>query len=177
METNDTMKSSPSKPILSLPGLGKLKGKQKKTRNNIPIYVFKGIPYAQPPLGKLRFGLPQKLDPWQNTLDCSKYESKECIQPEILRPQYNFLIKGEEDCLYLNVYSPNLCTNDNNTNDVGANLPVIVWFHGGAFCTGSNITSMYGPDYILDYRVVLVGVNYRLGPFGFLSLECDEAPG
>ena len=163
-------------PIVSLPGLGKIKGKLKKTRNNVPISVFKGIPYAKPPVDNLRFALPQTFDkPWQNTLDCSKKESKQCTQPSLFRPGYNFLINGYEDCLYLNVYTPS-STLRNNQNPIKT-LPVIVWFHGGAFCIGSNEEALYGPNYLLDYGVVLVGVNYRLGPLGFLSLECDEAPG
>ena len=50
-------------------------------------------------------------------------------------------------------------------------------FLGGAFCVGSNDSRQYGPDFLVDHDVVMVGMNYRLGPLGFFSLECDEAPG
>ena len=56
-------------------------------------------------------------------------------------------------------------------------LPVMVFFHGGAFVVGSCESILYGPQVLLDRDVVMVGVNYRLGVFGFLSLETDDAPG
>ena len=67
------------------------------------------------------------------------------------------MILGSEDCLYLNVFTPQLP----GDNGVGSTYPVIVWIHGGAFCVGSNDSQMYGPDYLLDYGVVLVTINYR----------------
>ena len=177
----------PNEQTISLPGLGKITGKRSKTRNNVPINVFKAIPYAKPHVGKLRFALPQPPDPWKTTLDCTTKESNRCMQPHPLYPASPYFIRGEEDCLYLNVYTTSLpmhsCSmpslSQSNVRNVHSmtNLPVLVWIHGGAFCIGSNDTAMYGPDYILDHDVVLVGCNYRLGLFGFLSLECDEAPG
>lgn len=74
--------------------------------------------------------------------------------------------------MYLNVYTPYL-----PGAGVDLLLPVIVWFHGGAFCVGSNESKLYGPDLLLDHGVVLVTVNYRLGIFGFFNLESPEAPG
>ena len=70
-------------------------------------------------------------------------------------PESKFAL-GQEDCLYLNVFTPQL---------PGAGIspiyPVIVWVHGGAFCVGSNDSRIYGPEYLLDYGVVLVTINYR----------------
>ena len=170
-------KTAVANPTISLAGLGKVVGKVSKTRGNYPINIFKGIPYAKPPIGKLRFALPQSPDPWTDILDCSKKESKKCIQSFLAKPESNLLIHGSEDCLYLNVYTRCLPTSFDEDANPHPKLPVIVWFHGGAFCVGSNVSTMYGPDYLLDNEVILVGVNYRLGPLGFLSLECDEAPG
>ena len=56
-------------------------------------------------------------------------------------------------------------------------MPVIIWIHGGAFCIGSADYRAYGPDYILEHDIVMVGINYRLGPLGFFCLENDAAPG
>ena len=81
---------------------------------------------------------------------------------------------GEEDCLCLNVYTPQLPSGNDNTPPL---LLVIVWIHGGAFCIGSADYRAYGPDYILDHDTVMVGINYRLGPLGFFCLENDAAPG
>ena len=168
----------PPKPTITLPGIGKVIGKQQNTRIGVPINVFRAIPYAKPPIGKLRFGLPQPLNHTSQTiLDCTKGDSTPCIQPDALFPDCNMLIRGSEDCLYLNIYTPSFPQEDNGNANSMANLAVLVWFHGGAFCIGSNEMSFYGPDYLLDYGIVLVAVNYRLGPLGFLNLECEEAPG
>ena len=70
-------------------------------------------------------------------------------------PNSRFLI-GEEDCLYLNVFTPNLPKRNN-----GIGLPVIVFIHGGAFCVGSSDSRLHGPDFFLDHPVVLVTINYR----------------
>ncbi len=74
---------------------------------------------------------------------------------------------GQEDCLWLNVFTRDLV--------VKKKRPVLVWIHGGNFLRGS--AGDYDPDYILDEDVVLVTVQYRLGMFGFLSTEDEQAPG
>ena len=100
-------------------------------------------------------------------------ESKKCQQPNVLVPGFP-LLEGGEDCLYLNVYTKH-CPLPGT--DPAPLLPVIVFLHGGAFVLGSCESMLYGPQVLLDREVVLVGLNYRLGALGFLSLECDEAPG
>lgn len=77
---------------------------------------------------------------------------------------------GEEDCLFLNVYVPEDAT-------AASQLPVMFWIHGGAFCAGSGTKEIYGPDYLVDKNVILVTINYRLGPLGFLCLNTPEVPG
>ena len=141
---------------LVVTSLGKIKGRLSRSKRGKPIFSFKGIPYAEPPVGGLRFARPRPPKPWLKTLDLTgKKESPSCIQVNVLMPESKFLI-GQEDCLYLNVFTPHL-----PGGGVGYSMPVMVWLHGGAFCVGSNDSRMYGPDYLLDYKVVLVTINYR----------------
>ena len=80
---------------------------------------------------------------------------------------------GVEDCLFLNVYTPRLPTELEEVR-----LPVMVWIHGGGFVMGEgDTTPVYAPDYLLDQQVVLVTINYRVGPFGFLTTGDEAAPG
>lgn len=79
--------------------------------------------------------------------------------------------KGEEDCLFLNVYTKYLPNKNSHPR-----LPVMVWIHGGGFTFGSGNAFLYGPDFLVAEDVVLVTINYRLGPLGFLSVGRD-APG
>ena len=104
----------------------------------------------------LRFERPRPPIPWRRTLDLTgKKEPPTCLQVTVVAPESKFLI-GQEDCLYLNVFTPYL-----PGGGVGLNLPVIVWIHGGAFCLGSSDSRLYGPELLLDYNVVLVTINYR----------------
>ena len=80
---------------------------------------------------------------------------------------------GQEDCLLLNVYVPANVIDEGD----GGNLPVMVWIHGGAFVSGSGTFRDFGPQYFMDQGVVMVTVNYRLGPFGFLSGATEDLPG
>ena len=148
-----------------------------KSKKGKKIYAFRGIPYAKPPVGSRRFRRSELFGPWKGTLNGAK-ESKKAFQPNVLMPKSPF-IEGGEDCLYLNVYTKRL-----NQSVDGPLLqeeedlfPVVVFLHGGAFVVGSCESMLYGPQVLLDRDIVLVGVNYRLGPFGWLSLENDEAPG
>lgn len=74
---------------------------------------------------------------------------------------------GEEDCLYLNIYTPK----------VGQKLSVMVYIHGGGWLAGNGNRDSYGPEYLMDHNIILVTMNYRLGPLGFLSTEDGVAPG
>lgn len=94
-------------------------------------------------------------------------------------------IVGIEDCLYLNVYTPCLqCTRKHPNSDgdlkqreASALLPVMIWFHGGGWVCGAGHSEYYGPKFLLDHNLILVTVNFRLGPLGFLSTEDLECPG
>ena len=144
---------------------GRMKGQFQTTLKGKKIVSFKGIPYAKPPVGELRFKRSEPCGPWKGTLDARK-ESRPNIQPNMFFPTSTLRI-GSEDCLYLNVF----------TSDLNSSKPVLIFVHGGAFVVGSNNSKVYGPQALLDLDVVLVTMNYRLGPLGFLSLENDSAPG
>lgn len=124
--------------------------------------VFKGIPFAEPPVGALRFQPPRREQPWTGTLDAAAYRPI-CPQNDMM---LETLMGGEgntkdEDCLSLNVWTPSL----------DGSRPVLVWIHGGAFQFGSGATVWYdGAKFATNDDVVVVTINYRLGPLGFLHL-------
>ncbi|XP_050430240.1 juvenile hormone esterase-like [Adelges cooleyi] len=145
---------------------GYLKGKTLTSREGRAFYSYTGIPYAKPPVGDLRFKSPEPVDPWNFTLDATK-ESTICIQKNHFIESIKHFLLGEEDCLHLNVFTP----------DLSGKLPVMVWIHGGGFAAGHSGTSLYGPEYFMDKDVVFVSFNYRLGLLGFLSTEDEAIPG
>jgi para-nitrobenzyl esterase len=127
------------------------------------LHVFKGIPYAAPPVGEFRWLPPQPVKPWSNIRPAKAYQA---IAPQIVLPFPGNIGRPEpqnEDCLFLNVFSPGL---DN------ARRPVMVWIHGGAFCAGSGSMAMYSRSTLpTKGDIVLVTINYRLGFLGFLNLK------
>lgn len=131
-----------------------------QNRDGAPFYAFKGIPYAKPPVGELRFKEPVPLIKFtEDVVDCATEG-----EPSIHKDPYRAKMVGSEDCLYLNVYSPVKAT------DVQKPLPVMVWIHGGAFSMDSGSENLYSPEYLLEKGVIVVTLNYRLGPLGFLAL-------
>ncbi|GJQ74843.1 Est-6 [Trypoxylus dichotomus] len=145
--------------------LGIIEGYWTKTVNNRTYAAFDGIPYAVPPVKEYRFEEPQPVKPWIGIWRANT--EYKCIQyNHYTEPGEDFVI-GNEDCLYVNVYTPKL--------DKSQLYDVVVYIHGGAFMFGSG--GMYGHKYILDRDVVYVSLNYRLGPLGFLSTEDSVLPG
>ncbi|CAG9835474.1 unnamed protein product [Diabrotica balteata] len=144
---------------------GIIQGSKKITIKGLPYFAYEGIPFAQPPLGDLRFRSPQPIKPWTGVLDAT-VKSSECVQVHIPFPN-NPTTDGNEDCLYLNVFTPQTKTNKL--------LPVIFWIYGGAFYEGS--AGDYGPSNLLENGLVVVTSNYRLGMFGFLSTGDTVLPG
>lgn len=140
---------------------GKIEGTVMRTRTGEAFHAFLRIPFAEPPIGHLRFRSPVPKSPWTTILNCTSY-GPICMQPDIWQ---NFPIA--EDCLHLNIFTKSLSP--------GVFKPVIVFIHGGAFESGSAIE--HGPEYLMERDVVLVTVNYRLGVFGFLALETSEIYG
>ncbi|KAF7996665.1 hypothetical protein HCN44_002311 [Aphidius gifuensis] len=133
---------------------GWIRGTIMKSNNSRDIRGFLGIPYAHPPIGNFRFKPPQDVTPWskRNTIYDATKDAPMCTQVDILSGQEK--ATGQEDCLYLNVFTPSL-------TDKKLKLPVMVYFHGGGFVTGSSNSFFYGPKYFLDHDVVLVTANYR----------------
>lgn len=121
--------------------------------------VFLGIPYASPPVGRLRWRPPIPPKPWRSVRRAAHYGSA-CTQPPM--GWNDAVAKGSgEDCLYLNVWTPRL--------GASASLPVMVWIHGGGFVGGGATDALFNGAALARKGVVVVTINYRLGVFGFLA--------
>ncbi|XP_026824937.1 venom carboxylesterase-6 isoform X2 [Ooceraea biroi] len=148
---------------------GTLMGLTMRTRLGKELAGYRGIPYALPPLGPLRFKAPEPAAAWSGVRKAVE-DAEICVQRNIYT--YQEKIVGSEDCLYLNVYSPL-----QPEGEPKKRYPVMIWFHGGGWITGAGHSEFYGPKFLLDHDVVLVTINYRLGPLGFLSTEDMACPG
>ncbi|HEX7712022.1 MAG TPA: carboxylesterase family protein [Sphingomonadaceae bacterium] len=132
------------------------------------VMVYKGIPFAAAPVGALRFKDAQPPQPWQGVRDGTKWGNT-CIQPSgKTRPiGVNQAVDMpdsppmSEDCLNLNVWTP--------AKSAGAKLPVMVWFYGGAYAEGGGSMPFANGAHLAKKGVIVVSLNYRVGPFGFLS--------
>lgn len=123
--------------------------------------AFLGMPYAAPPVGKLRWKPPQPPSSWTGVRDATRYAGR-CEQWHVWN-DYFFLDSGpSEDCLYLNVYTP-------KSARPAGKLPVMVWIHGGGFFAGAGSEPRYTNSALVSRNVILVTINYRLGVFGFLA--------
>lgn len=134
--------------------------------------VYKGIPFAAPPVGDLRWKPPQPAASWDGVRECTEFGS---VAPQTSQPfmeSYPGWAMGaeqNEDCLYLNVWTPEGASD--------APLPVMVWIHGGGYTIGSGSQGLYDGRYLVQQGVILVTTNYRLGALGFLAHEAlnDES--
>ncbi len=124
------------------------------------VWTFLGIPYAQPPVGDLRWKEPQPPKGWEGVRECTEY-GPSCPQPPGGWADYLKVGLTDENCLYLNVWSP--------ASSPSERLPVMVWIHGGAFRSGSGSLKLYDGTRLARRGVVVVTINYRLGPLGFLA--------
>jgi len=139
---------------------GKLAG---AAGNNPDVRVYRGIPYALPPVGDLRWKPPQPPAPWQGVREAKEFGNA-CWQspyPAAASIYQAKLPPLSEDCLTLNVWTAAKSEKDR--------LPVMVWIHGGGFTRGSGISPAYNGEGFARKGVVLVTINYRLGVFGFLA--------
>ncbi|MBR5228863.1 MAG: carboxylesterase family protein [Firmicutes bacterium] len=130
-------------------------------------YSFKGIPFAAPPVGELRFRPPVKPAPWQGVRQCTEYGAP-CLQ--LLKKnhvsQKEMLPISSEDCLYLNIKTPEIGQE--------AKLPVYVFIHGGGFESGGGNMPLYEGEKFAEKGIVYVTINYRLGIFGSYALDTLE---
>jgi para-nitrobenzyl esterase len=138
---------------------------------NGDIEAFKGIPYAKAPVGPLRWKPPEPAEPWQGVLETTEY-SAACLQPDLPGIPMK-QAKRSEDCLYLNVFT--------TAKSVNEKRPVMVWIHGGGNVIGSAdfaTPSGTDPENLAKQGVVVVSLNYRLGPLGYFAhpLLSKESP-
>ncbi|MFM1841139.1 MAG: hypothetical protein RIR47_1188 [Bacteroidota bacterium] len=128
------------------------------------INVFKGIPFAAPPVGDLRWKAPQPVKPWSGVKECIQFAASPvqgepipfmCWSEEFLIPKKPI----DEDCLYLNVWAKN----------TAAKKPVLVYIYGGGFRSGGAGCAIYDGKEMAEKDVVFVSINYRVGVFGFLA--------
>ena len=145
--------------------------------NGKKVDVFWGIPFAKPPVGRLRFMYPEHVDPWQGVYNATQRPNT-CVQgkDEVFRKfsgatQWNPNTNVSEDCLYLNVWVP-------QSNPPVENKAVMVWIYGGGFYSGTTSLDLYDASLLAgENDVIVVSINYRVGALGFLSLNTVEARG
>jgi para-nitrobenzyl esterase len=124
------------------------------------VTIFKGIPYAPPPVGDLRWKEPQQVTPWEGVRPATAF-GPHCIQGKVFTGVTLPEAEMSEDCLYLNVWTP--------AAHPASGLPVMVWIHGGGFMAGSAAEPTQNGEFLARRGVVVVSMNYRLGIFGFFS--------
>jgi para-nitrobenzyl esterase len=135
------------------------------------VRVFKGLPYAMPPTGSARWTPPRAAADWQGLRKASQF-GPACLQPFPMPRSIYTDVPGrmDEDCLYLNVWTP----------ADARNAPVIVWVHGGAFTSGMGHEAIYDGAKFARQGVIVVSINYRLGVLGYLAnpeLSAESALG
>ncbi|MCF8131477.1 MAG: carboxylesterase family protein [Deltaproteobacteria bacterium] len=121
-------------------------------------YAYLGLPFAKPPVGDLRWRLPETESPWTGVYQADSL-SPACPQ-DLGQTNIYGLTSCDEDCLYLNVWTP--------TDTKGGSLPVMLWLHGGGYMGGSASQDLYNGTALTQKGVIVVTANYRLGPLGFL---------
>ena len=161
MATNQHLSAAPTVEI----GNGKLQGVKEG-----PLHVFKGIPYAQAPIGDKRWRPPVPADNWAGIRQATTFGAA-CMQPDHPTPTIytSDIHPYSEDCLTLNIWAP---------SDI-KDAPVFVWIHGGALVKGGSKEALYDGAALAKEGVVVVSINYRLGIFGYfahpeLSQESDH---
>ncbi len=137
--------------------------------NNQMVSVFKGVPFAAPPVGDRRWRRPEPVEPWQGTLEAFRFRDI-CTQPRFSSEGGNTLAATEfyvlehpmsEDCLYLNVWT--------SAKSAGEKMPVAIYIHGGGFEGGFSYLNAYDGEGFAKRGIVVVTISYRLNFFGFLS--------
>ena len=162
----------PANPVLEIEG-GKIQGVESSVKG---VYIYKGIPFAAPPVGDLRWKEPQPVIPWEGVMKADTFgpgsvqvnhDSSNPWTSEFYWEDPEF----SEDCLYLNVWTP-------APGQPEKKLPVAMWIHGGAYTGGWGYEPEFDGKVWAEKGVVLVTINYRLGVFGFLvhPFLTEESP-
>lgn len=125
------------------------------------VQSFKGIPFAAPPVGALRWRAPQAAAAWKGTRVADHF-APDCLQEAAAFDDAPLSVKPSEDCLYLNVWRPASAT-------AGAKLPVMVWIYGGGMVSGGTSPAIYDGTAFAKDGVILVSMNYRVGRFGYFA--------
>jgi len=125
-------------------------------RSSSNVNLWLGVPFAEPPVDHLRFKRPFSKSNWTGILNTNTVSSI-CMQSS----------GGSEDCLKLNIILP---------KNISLSMPVVIWIHGGGF-TGGSAGSSYYSNFAVYNKVIVVAIQYRLGIFGFMSLNSIDAPG
>ncbi len=130
------------------------------------ISIFKGIPFAAPPVGDLRWKAPKPVQNWTGILKCDKFSASPMQNKPVPFMMWTeeFITppdKLSEDCLYLNIWTPAKSPQDK--------LPVFVWIYGGGFSSGSAACAVYDGEEMAEKGIVFVSFNYRVGVFGFMA--------
>ena len=164
------MPPNPSPPAADPPVVRIAQG-QLVGRRDDGVESFKAIPYAAPPVGRLRWRPPQPVAPWRQPRDAGSV-GPICVQPIVPGDTGVGPLPMSEDCLTLNVWAPEMTT--------ATPAPVMVWIHGGAFSNGSGTAALYDGTALARRDVVVVTLNYRLGRLGFFdhpALAADRPAG
>lgn len=132
------------------------------------VIIFKGVPFAAPPINDLRWRSPQNVIPWSGVLECKKQKSNPMQGKVNINPgDFNSesfpdpRVGYSEDCLHMNIW----------TNKKGKKMPVIFFVYGGSWISGSNSVEVYNGEYLASQKVIFVCPNYRVGLFGFIGSD------
>ncbi|KAL3072871.1 hypothetical protein niasHS_017845 [Heterodera schachtii] len=166
-----------SVPYVSLRDGSPLFGIYSQAPTGKTVTQFLGVPFAEPPIGKLRFRRPVPKKPWHDQWNATAFRDS-CVQsPDTYfgdfygATMWNSNVPYSEDCLYLNIYVPGEMNSERR-------LPVLFWIYGGGFWSGTASLDVYdGKILSSEEDVIVVTVNYRVTVFGFLYLAREEAPG
>jgi para-nitrobenzyl esterase len=123
--------------------------------NSSGVRMFKGVPYAAPPVGDRRWRAPMRVEPWEGTKPATAF-SADCVQAPPADGH-----KTSEDCLYLNIWT--------GAQTIAERRPVLVWIHGGGFSAGSGRDKRIDGENLANRGIVVVTLNYRVGALGFLA--------
>src|SRR5499427_6249556 len=139
---------------------GKVKGAYNSDHS---VLMFKGVPFAAPPVGDLRWKAPQPVRKWSGVRAADKF-GPACMQTDVFGDILQFMRDAQpsEDCLNLTIWIP-------ASAKASSKLPVFVWYYGGGFVAGGNSEMRYDGEALARKGILVVEPNYRLGVFGFLS--------